>query len=145
MAVFNFGKVRNPVNETLVVEPEDKAAITFTLRPFNTSTAFAVEGYRSAESEFEATQRLFDLGAKRVIGWEGVMDEDGKTVPFTPKNFAFFLNLTEAIPYIMEIARKTIEEDTETADQGKAKASKKEAKGSKKTESDAPSESSSEV
>lgn len=125
MATFQFSRMKNPVMVELPVQPEGLEQVTFKLSPFNTNTAFKVEAWRNSQDDTESAQRQFDLGASRIMGWIGIQDENGQEVTFNQDTFGQYLNMYEAIPYIMEVGSQTIEEASEKL--GKKQAPKKEA------------------
>ena len=107
---FKFNKVKNPVNEDVVVNPDERGSVTFTLRPINTRTAFACEAWRKNEDPTVATHLLFEIGASRIIGWKDVCDENGNGIEFTSRSFQWFCSIPEAIPYMVEVGLLTVEE-----------------------------------
>lgn len=107
---FVFNQMKNPVNETVEIKPENLEPISFILSPIRTSTAFAVEAYRNAQDPTMSLRMMFEIGVTRVAGWSGVNDEEGNEVKFTNQNFAIFNTMPDAIPYLLEIGSRTIDE-----------------------------------
>lgn len=111
MTKFNFKKFRNPQQETFIAKPDDsREPITFTLSPVNTDVSFMANRLSKAIGTPESEELQFQLGFQRVIGWEGIVDENDEEVKFTNKNFAMFLSMPESIDYIMLVGKHTYEQ-----------------------------------
>jgi hypothetical protein len=111
MAKLNFGKARNPVNETYISEPEWNGSklepVTFILKPIDTDLALLA--YRYEKSIFDDRDALkIQIAAYRIKGWEGIADENGEPILFNEKNLGMLVRLFEAMPYMMDVAEKTI-------------------------------------
>ena len=111
MAKFNFSKVRNPKEELFVAVTEGLEPITFKLSPFESSLAFDCQRWVSAlrKNSDVADEIQFSIGASRIIGWSDVKDEDGNLVDFG-NGYPLFVRLPEAIPYLMLVGKKTLED-----------------------------------
>lgn len=111
MPSFSFRRMRNPVSTTKAIAPKDKDPMTFVLGAVNSNTMFLAEAWHLAQDARDAMQRYFDIGVSRIQGWEGITDEQGEAVEFNRNNLGLWLDMMEAVPYVMEIARITVEED----------------------------------
>lgn len=109
MAKFNFKAFRNPKQELFVASPPEKDAITFTLSPVNTDVSFLANRLNKSIGHIEAEELQFQLGYQRVIGWEGIVDENDTPIEFSNKNFGMFLSMPESIDYMMLIGKHTFE------------------------------------
>lgn len=112
MAQFKFSKALNPVETSFTAtDKDDQNPITFKLRPVDTGFAFDASRWISYVKERmvnEANELQFQLGAQRIVGWDGVTDESGNSVPFSADNMAAFTRMVQGIPYIMRVGEETL-------------------------------------
>ncbi len=137
---FEFEKMRNAVSQDVEIKPEGLDSVTFTLRPLNTQTSFAVQSFLNEPEMTTAMRIQYEIGVGRVIGWKNVLDEEGNEVEFNPKNFATFNNMPDAIPYLMAVGHLTIDEVIKDREKKMGKKESKQAK-KPKTEEVSPSAS----
>jgi hypothetical protein len=109
---FKFKNVLNPVETPFVAhDREEQNPITLMLRPTDTDMAFDANRWMTlvnAGRVDEANELQFQIGLRRISGWQDVKDEDGNEVKFEPKMFAAFSRLVNSIPYIMKVGEQTL-------------------------------------
>lgn len=114
MVSFNLSKLKNPLQESLVLHGFGrKEPITVLVAPFDTAMAFDCNRWAHHARQGlhnEADEIQFEIGIKRIVGWTDLTDETGSLLPFNKENLLLLSRCVEAMDYFMEVGAKTLVE-----------------------------------
>ena len=118
MARFSLNR---PVKqETFTATPNGQDPMTFVLDVIGPDNMIDYIAFNSTNDYKAMLKHKLALATGRIVGWEGVVDEENNELKFSLENLYKLLELREFLPYLFLVADHTIAtiqaEEAEEAD-----------------------------